>query len=518
MNNISAEHLVSYKKSALLFIAACVFLKGIIAFTMELGGDEAYYWLYSQQLKWNYFDHPPMVALWIRLFTADLLLQNYEGYIRMGSLAGCAISSWFIFKTCAILHSERAGFFGVCLYNVSFYAAISAGLLIMPDSPQMIFYTLCILLIAKISVNENSWLSWMVFGIAAGLCIMSKLHGAFIWIGLGLFILCNKRAWLAKPQLYIALLLTLLVISPVIFWNIQYDFVTYRFHSNRVAINNDSLNIVSFMKEIVKQVFFNNPFNVVAMAAAIVAYAKRNATRLQALTIYNFIGIPLAALLLIISLFRDTILPHWSGPAYVALIPIAAIHLANTGKALLLPKLISAGIISFILLLIVWQTVIYLYPGTYGSKNEFELGKGDITLDKSGRKKAGKEFNIIYKNEVNKGIMPVNAPVVYYKWWAAHIEYYFCRPFGITMIGLGDINNLHEYMWLNYSRKNKVNFSGAYCITPSEDRDDMQKHYSPYYSKIDSVTVIKCFRGNKPSHNFFIYRLTGWKNNLPVEK
>lgn len=517
-NSISADQSISYKKISILLIVVFAFLKGIIAFTMELGGDEAYYWLYSQNLKWNYFDHPPLVAVWIKFFTADLLLQNYEGFIRLGSLLGCAISSWFIFKTCSILHSERAGFFGVCLYNVSFYAAISAGLLIMPDAPQMVFYTLCLWMIAKISDNENDWLYWILLGISAGLCIMSKVHGVFIWVGLGLFILFKKRTWLVKPQLYTALLLTILIISPIIFWNIKYDFATYRFHSGRVAIKNDSINIISFTKEILKQMFFNNPFNVTVIMIALIAYAKQKIKRGQALIIYNFIGLPLAGLLLIISLFRDTIMPHWSGPAYVALIPIAAIYLAEANPVSLFPKWILAGIISFLLFLIIWQSVMYFFPGTYGSKNEYELGKGDVTLDKGGRKKAGKAFSIIYNNEVSKGIMPKNAPVVYYKWWAASIEYYFCHPYGITMIGLGEINNLHEYMWLNYTRMNKVDFTTAYCITPSEDRDDMQKHYLPYYSKIDSVTVIKCFRGNQPSHNFFIYRLSGWKNNLPVEK
>ena len=29
--------------------------------------DEAYYWVWSKNLAWGYFDHPPMVALFIWL-------------------------------------------------------------------------------------------------------------------------------------------------------------------------------------------------------------------------------------------------------------------------------------------------------------------------------------------------------------------------------------------------------------------------------------------------------------------
>jgi len=29
--------------------------------------DEAYYWSYSQRLDWGYLDHPPMIAVLIKL-------------------------------------------------------------------------------------------------------------------------------------------------------------------------------------------------------------------------------------------------------------------------------------------------------------------------------------------------------------------------------------------------------------------------------------------------------------------
>src|SRR5512133_3938742 len=32
-----------------------------------LNNDEAYYWMYSKYLAWGYFDHPPMIALMIKI-------------------------------------------------------------------------------------------------------------------------------------------------------------------------------------------------------------------------------------------------------------------------------------------------------------------------------------------------------------------------------------------------------------------------------------------------------------------
>ena len=119
-----------FRNAALLLIFLGSLFRLFWAFRLELGNDEAYYWLYSQYLQWNYIDHPPMVAIWIRLFTGNGLFSDMEGFLRLGSIAGCACSSWFMYKTGALLHSSRAGWYSVLLYQSSFYAAVTAGLYI----------------------------------------------------------------------------------------------------------------------------------------------------------------------------------------------------------------------------------------------------------------------------------------------------------------------------------------------------------------------------------------------------
>jgi len=203
-------------------------------------------------------------------------------------------------------------------------------------------------------------------------------------------------------------------------------------------------------------------------------------------------------------------------PAYVTLIPLAAVRLSLKNKTSSFPKFLYLGIGGYVLFLIMCLLAIHYYPGNFGSKATKDLGTGDLTLDMYGWKEAGKQFDSIYESDINKGIMPKGSPVVCYKWWGAHQEYYFCRPRGIQMIGLGDMNNLHEYMWMNKKRKDYVNFASAYCIEPSDELYDVYSQYHNYYNQIDSVATIKIARGDKPAHDFYIYRLTGWKNNLPV--
>jgi len=504
----------SYKKRTLLLIAGFFIFRCIIASFLELGNDEAYYWLYSQKLQWNYFDHPPIVAVWAKLFTANLLIDYSEFFLRSGSIIGCALSAWFLYKTVALLHSERAGFFAACLYNASFYAGLTAGIYLMPDSPQMVFWTFSLWMIARISLDENNWTSWVLLGIAAGLCIMSKIHGAFIWVGMGSFILLHKRNWLAKPQLYVAFGLTLLIISPIIIWNIQYDFITYQFHSKRVTIDSNQLQNFSLFKEIVHQFFWNNPFNVVLILWGLFSLNRRKTKRLTALSIYQFIGLPLALILLFFSIFRDTILIHWNGPAYVSLLPVAAIQLANINKYSVFPRWLQLSIGTFIIVLVGWALTVHFYPGTWGSKAKDNLGHGDISLDLFGWREAANQFNSFYKNEVSKGAVPANTPLICTYWWGAHVEYYFARPLNIQMIGLGEVNALRHYWWVNDRRKNKINMALSYLIIPSDENHKLPFNY---YDTIELATIIEIKRNNRPAHNFRVYRLKGWNGELPAQ-
>ena len=507
------EKLPSYKQYSLLLIAAFFILRCILALSLDLGNDESYYWVYTQKLQWNYFDHPPMVALWGRIFSANLLLQDFEFFLRLGSIVGCAIASWFLFKTLGTLHSERAGFFAVALYNASFYAGITAGLYLMPDAPQMVFWTFCMWMIAKITTGENKTAPWLLFGVGAGLCIMSKVHGVFIPFGFGLYILFKKRDWFKKWQLYAAYFLMLLIISPILFWNIEYDFATYSFHSKRVTVDQTTIKIFSFLEEILSQFTFNNPFNVILIVLGLIAWHTGKMQRISALSIYQFIGIPLAIILLSVSLFRDTVLIHWSGPAYVSLLPVGAVFLANARIKSVLPALLKWSAITFVFVIISWMMIVNFYPGTLGKTNQKELGFGDISLDLYGWEEAGKQFSVIYKNDTKKGIVATGTPLVGGYWWAAHADYYFAHPYGIKMIGLGEMNQIRHYLWMNNLRKDHVNMNSAYCIMPSDENYDMP---ISFYKKIELVKVIQIKRVGKPAHNFLVYRLSGWKGIVPT--
>src|SRR3569833_264703 len=78
------------------FLAGWTILNVIQAFTSEIHADEAYYWLYSRYLDWGYFDHPPMVALFIRI--GDSIIHSELG-LRLFTVITSSASIWLLWLT-----------------------------------------------------------------------------------------------------------------------------------------------------------------------------------------------------------------------------------------------------------------------------------------------------------------------------------------------------------------------------------------------------------------------------------
>ncbi len=495
----------------LLLIAFASILRCIVAAGIQLGNDEVYYWTYSQRLQWNYFDHPPMVGVWIRAFTFNLLLEEYELFVRLGSILSAALATWLLYRIVCQMHSEKAGWYAACLYTASLYASIIAGVFILPDSPQILFWCCSLYFLLQISHNPRSWGLWIFFGASAGLCVLSKVHGGFIPIGLTLFMILRKRAWFRLPQFYAAGLIFVFIVSPILVWNWNNDFITYRYHSDRVTVSEFTLNVSGFLRELFGQLLYNNPFNVVLLAAALLAWKKSKLESQETLVLYACIALPMITLLLLVSVFRNT-LPHWSGPAYVTLLPLTSIYLATLRDPGVFPGMLKWAGRTILFVVVAGLLVVNLYPGTPGKNSSERLGSGDFTLDLYGWESAGKAFAGFYEDEKGKGLIPGGTPVVAYKWFpAAHLDYYFCKPLGIELIGMGSTSDLHHYQWMNEWRAPKASLAKAYCVVPSNVTDDAKTRYAPYYEKIDLVNTIEQRRGGKICRYFRVYRLQGWK-------
>lgn len=264
----------SSNKNLYFFLSVILILKILFSFFIELGNDEAYYYTYAIKPQFNYFDHPPMVGLLIRLSTFNLTIVN-DVLLRLGPSICCLIASIFLFKTVELLFNRKSAWYSIIIYNFSVYSSIIAGWFILPDSPQLPFWCCALYIMIKIifQKKDKEILQWIFLGCIIGLATLCKIHALYLWVGLGFFILMYRIKWLLNWRLYLSFFITLLFLLPILKWNIDNLFITYKFHSERVS--NTSLKFDSLIREIFGEALYQNPILFVLIIVSIVFIIKQ---------------------------------------------------------------------------------------------------------------------------------------------------------------------------------------------------------------------------------------------------
>src|SRR3954470_366703 len=88
-------------RGGVMAIVGLVLLRLAAAAWTPLTFDEAYYWMWSKHLAGGYYDHPPMVAVVIRLGT--MLAGDTEFGVRLVSILLALPMSWAVHRATALL-------------------------------------------------------------------------------------------------------------------------------------------------------------------------------------------------------------------------------------------------------------------------------------------------------------------------------------------------------------------------------------------------------------------------------
>ncbi len=212
------------KKSSILLFAISAF-NLIYNSSLPLHPDEAYYWAWSKHLQLSYFDHPPMIAYLIKLAT---FVSSSESAIRLVAVVCMTIAAWVVYQLAKRLFDEQVA--DIALLILLFMPATQAGYLIVtPDAPLILFWSLTLYCAYRaVWEGENRW--YYLAGICGGCTLLSKYTGILLFAGLGLFLLASKyRTVLRRKEIYFTMLMALVIFTPVILWNAQHDWVSFRF-------------------------------------------------------------------------------------------------------------------------------------------------------------------------------------------------------------------------------------------------------------------------------------------------
>ncbi len=493
-------------------IAVSTVIRCFMAGSVELGNDEVYYFTYAVQPDWNHFDHPPLVGLFIRLFTLNLHWVN-DLSVRLPAISGAALGTWLIARCGQLLRNERTGLLAAILYTSSLYTSIISGLFILPDSVQLVFWlaALCSMLKLLDSIRpeeENRYL--LLFGLFVGLATMCKVHGGFLWLGFVGYTTSYNRKHFKNPYLYLSLGLTLLIISPILFWNINNQFVSWQFHSERVEAKN-SLDLRSFLIATLGQIAYNNPVNVILFVMALTATSEGTWTyKIPPFRMLLWCSLPIIVATTLVSLLRPT-LPHWSGPGFLGLMLITAVfieHRLGSEPNQRFSRLLEASVTIIATVILSGVGVINHYPGTLGNQNETKMGSGDFTLDMYGWKALRPEFEKIRDEDIRTSRVSANAPLLIYNWFpGGHLYYYIAYPLGMRLLGVGPVNALHKFWWLNIMNGSLDAGDDAYFITPSNYLTDPTKLHDLNFGEIEKPIRLTQKRNGRVTRYWYIYRL-----------
>jgi hypothetical protein len=283
--------------------------------------DEAYYWMWSKHLAGGYYDHPPMVAVVIRLGT--LIAGDTELGVRLVSILAALPMSWAVYRAAEILFSSRrAAASATILLNATLMAAVGT-LIVTPDAPLLVAASLLLFSLAKVlETGRGAW--WLAVGAAAGAALLSKYTAMFFGPAILLWLIAipKLRRWLISPWLYLGGLVALAMFAPVILWNAEHHWVSFIKQMGRARIEDFR---PAFIAELIPtQIAFATPLVWMLGAMGLYALAARRDGATAARALINAMFWTIVFYFIWHSL-HARVEANWFAPVYPAFAVAAAV-------------------------------------------------------------------------------------------------------------------------------------------------------------------------------------------------
>lgn len=242
------------RRAVLWLIFLTLPVRLLLAAVTGLGYGESYYTLNALNPQLSYFDQPPL-AFWLASASGYLCGAPTALTLRLPSIICFAVVTYLMFLLGKKLFSARAGFYAALLLNLSMVFTGTTAMWLQPDAALMLFWLATALCLTRIFFREfpddeaaarwrrsaASYGWWVLTGVFLGLTTLSKYHALFLFAGAGLFALTTpkRRRWLFHPGPYLALLIGLLVASPIFIWNAENNWVSFLFQSSRAGVSGE---------------------------------------------------------------------------------------------------------------------------------------------------------------------------------------------------------------------------------------------------------------------------------------
>lgn len=376
-------------QATLILIAATLILRLIGAGSIGWGTGEAYYLASARQFHLSYFDQPPL-SLWTIWATLKLTGSEALLVIRFPFVVMFSISTWLVFDITRRIHSDLAGFFAALIVNACVLFSLSIGSWTQPDAPMLLFWLATIRVLIDIFFGDGArrpYFYWSLAGLFLGLTFLSKYHAVFLAAGTGLFILFNstQRRWLTHRAPWLAILIALIVSSPVLIWNAQNNWASFSFQGGR-ALAESGLRWGGLFRMIWGQLLYMVPWLAIpalyvgarALAAGPRGQFPSGATP-GAAALFAYIGWPVIILFTLVALWSNTQFHfHWQAPGYLMLFMLMGAWAANRDGRAIRAWLFGSAIATLVILSLLvshaatgWARTIF--PGDWEDPTALQL-------------------------------------------------------------------------------------------------------------------------------------------------
>lgn len=313
----------------LLLVLVCALHFGLGAL-LGLSVDESHYALYAAHLDWSYFDHPPMVgwAQWplVALNAPTWLLRLVPESLWLAT----ALAVYALAERLQATPSDRdavpppgqAGFWAVLALALAPLLHV-LGIGLLPDT-LLVFFTVITMWLTLNLMDADTVrrpLPWLALGVVLGLAGLSKYTAIFAAIAVGLCLLsAHGLSLLRNAWLWIALLVAVLLVVPVAYWNYQNHWISFTYQAQHGA--GGGWQAVHVLRFLVVQILVYGPLLLWGLTGL-----RHGTTARVTRSLGLFFALPFVVLAVLSG--GGTSLPHWTAPACVALAPFAGQGLAR---------------------------------------------------------------------------------------------------------------------------------------------------------------------------------------------
>lgn len=307
---------------------------------MELHVDETYYWVYSQFLDWGYYDHPPMVALFMKagdmIFHSALMVRLLSVLTNVAAI----FILWHIVKP--------------YIQNAPLFVALYSGMLILhvysfittPDTP-LFFFTVIYFYLLRRYIKTNTLTDTLLLAVVVSCMLYSKYHAVLVL----LFTIVADLKLLKRPSFWLIAVLATILFIPHMLWQFNHDLPSVQYHLFDRSAREYQFSFTTDF--ILSQLLIVGPF-----AAPVLYYYvfKQKTTdvfiRIMKVNCYGFL------LFFLVSTFKGRVEAHWTLLAFIPFFVLAYLYL---GRMAQIPKWVMRLLYANILLIAVIRVVL-IFP------------------------------------------------------------------------------------------------------------------------------------------------------------